>query len=68
MICNFSCKGRPQAAIEIKASCEQWEVPMTMHGDHHITEAEDAGFDATMKIVGMIFVLFVIGGVVLWYS
>jgi hypothetical protein len=28
------------------------EVPMTMHDHHHITEAEDVAFDATMKMVG----------------
>jgi hypothetical protein len=43
------------------------EVPMTMHGDHHITDTEDAAFDATMKIVGVILVLVVSAGLALWY-
>ena len=29
-------------------------VPMTMHDDHHITDAEDALFDKTMKIMGVV--------------
>ena len=40
---------------------------MTMHGDHHITDAEDAAFDATMKIMGVIVVLAAIAGTALWY-
>jgi hypothetical protein len=43
------------------------EVPMTMHGDHHVTDAEDAAFDATMKIMGVITALVMIAGVALWY-
>jgi hypothetical protein len=43
------------------------EVPMTMHGDHHIADAEDAAFDATMKIMGAVMVLVVIAGMALWY-
>jgi len=26
---------------------------MTMHNDHHLTETEDAAFDATLKIGGL---------------
>jgi hypothetical protein len=43
------------------------EVPMTMHGDHHSTDAEDAAFDTTMKIVGVVIVLVVIAGIAFWY-
>jgi hypothetical protein len=43
------------------------EVPMTMHRDHHVTDTEDAAFDATMKIMGEIVVLAVIAGTALWY-
>jgi hypothetical protein len=32
----------------------QTEVPMAMHDDHPITDAEDTLFDKTMKIVGMV--------------
>jgi hypothetical protein len=42
------------------------EVPMMMH-DHHITDAGDAAFDATMKMVGMGIVLVMIAGMVLGY-
>ena len=40
---------------------------MAMHRDHHITDTEDAAFDATMKIVGMVVGLLVIAGVAFWY-
>ena len=40
---------------------------MTMHHDHPITDAEDAAFDATMKMVGMGIVLVMIAGMVLGY-
>lgn len=40
---------------------------MTMHGDHHITETEDAAFDATMKVVGALFGLVVVASMALWY-
>jgi hypothetical protein len=43
------------------------EVAMTMHGDHHSTDAEDVAFDATMKIGGVVIVLVVIAGLALWY-
>ena len=43
------------------------EVPMTMHGDHHTTDVEDAAFDATMKIGGVVIGLLVIAGMALWY-
>jgi hypothetical protein len=43
------------------------EVPMTMHGDDHITESEDAAFDATMKVVGAVLGLVVIACIALWY-
>ncbi len=40
---------------------------MTMQGDHHTTDVEDAAFDTTMKIGGMVIVLAAIAGMVLWY-
>ena len=40
---------------------------MTMHGDHHTTDVEDAAFDATMKIGGVVIGLLVIAGMALWY-
>jgi hypothetical protein len=43
------------------------EIPMATHSDHHITDTEDAAFDATMKIVGTVIVLLVIVGVAFWY-
>jgi hypothetical protein len=43
------------------------EVPMTMHGDHHITETEDAAFDTTMKVIGAVMGVAVIGVLALWY-
>ena len=43
------------------------EVPMTMQGDHHSTDAEDVAFDATMKIGGVVIGLIVIAGLALWY-
>ncbi len=44
------------------------EVPMTMHGNHHTTDAEDAAFDTTVKIAGVLIVLGAIAGMALWYS
>ena len=43
---------------------------MTMHDDHHITDAEGALFDKTMKIVGVVIALVVIVGMAmaLWSS
>jgi hypothetical protein len=43
------------------------EVPMTTHRDDPVTNAEDAAFDATMKITGVVIVLLVIAGMVFWY-
>jgi uncharacterized membrane protein len=43
------------------------EVPMTMHGDHHVTNTEDVAFDVTMKILGVIMALVGIAGMALWY-
>ena len=40
---------------------------MTMHGDHHVTDAEDAAFDATMKIGGTVIGLIIIAGLAFWY-
>jgi hypothetical protein len=42
------------------------EVPMTQ-GDPHATDAEDAAFDTTMKIGGVVIGLVVIAGLALWY-
>jgi hypothetical protein len=43
------------------------EVPMTMHGDHHLTDTEDAAFDSTMKWAGIGVVLLAIIAVAGWY-
>ena len=40
---------------------------MTMHDDHHVTDTEDAAFDATMKAMGVVIVLVVFAGMGLWY-
>jgi hypothetical protein len=40
---------------------------MTMHRDHNITDPEDAAFDTTMKIMGVVIVLVAIAGMALWY-
>ena len=39
---------------------------MVMHTDH-LTETEDAAFDSTMKIAGMVLGLLVIAVVAFWY-
>ncbi len=40
---------------------------MTTHSDHPMTDTENAAFDATMKIAGMVIVLLVIAGMAFWY-
>ena len=42
------------------------EVPMTTHSDR-ITNTEDADFDKTMKITGIVIVLIAIVGAAFWY-
>ena len=66
-ICDFSCKGTPAGGLRNHGLLRPVEVPMTMHGDHHITDAEDAAFDATIKIMGVVMVLVVIAGMAAWY-
>ena len=44
------------------------EVPMTMQGDHHTTDAEDAAFDTTVKIAGMVIMLGAIVGMAFWFT
>jgi len=39
-----------------------------MHSNHHTTDAEDAAFDTTVKIAGVVIVLGAIAGMALWYS
>jgi len=41
---------------------------MTMHSNHHTTDAEDAAFDTTVQIAGVVIVLGAIAGMALWYS
>jgi len=41
---------------------------MTMHSNHHTTDAEDAAFDTTVKIAGVVIVLGAIAVMALWYS
>jgi len=38
-----------------------------MHSDHHVTNTEDAAFDATMKISGLVIGLVVIAVAAFWY-
>ncbi len=40
---------------------------MAMHGDHSVNDAENAAFDATIKIAGIVIGLLVIAGVTFWY-
>ena len=40
---------------------------MTMHSDHSVTDTENAAFDATMKIAGIVIGLLVIAVVAFWY-
>lgn len=39
---------------------------MAMHSDHHVTDTEDAAFDATMKIAGAVIAL-AIAVAAFWY-
>jgi hypothetical protein len=66
-IYDFGCKGTPPGGLRNPASSLTTEVPMTMHDHHHIADAGDAEFDATMKMVGMDIVLVMIAGMVLGY-
>ena len=40
---------------------------MTMHSDNQVTKTEDAAFDTTFKIMGIVTALIVIAGAALWY-
>ena len=40
---------------------------MTMHSDHHISDSEDAAFDSTMKIGGIVVAVLAIAGLAFWY-
>ena len=53
--------------LKFRALCGAMEVPMTMHGDHHLTDTEDAAFDSTMKWAGIGVVLLAIIAVAGWY-
>ena len=65
---DFGCKGTPcERVTKSRPLCEQWELPMTMRDDHHITDTEDVAFDRTMKIMGVAVVLIVIAGMAVWY-
>ena len=61
-IYDFSCNGCLRALFFLP----QTEVPMTMDSDRHITEVEDAMFDKTMKITGIVVVLVGIVAAI-WY-
>lgn len=39
----------------------------TLHGDHPVTDVEDAAFDKTMKIAGAVLTLIVIVAIASWY-
>ena len=53
--------------LKFRALCGAMEVPMTMHGDHHLTDTEDAAFDSTIKWAGIGVVLLAIIAVAGWY-
>ena len=40
---------------------------MTMHSDHSVTDTENAAFDTTMKITGIVIGLVVVAVAVIWY-
>ena len=40
---------------------------MAMHSDHHVTDIENAAFDKTAKIGGIVLGLLVIAVVAFWY-
>jgi len=40
---------------------------MTMHSDHSVTDREDAAFDSTMKIGGIVFALLAFAVAASWY-
>jgi len=40
---------------------------MTTHNDHHLTETEDAAFDATLKIGGIAMAFVAIVVAALWF-
>jgi hypothetical protein len=40
---------------------------MSIHDGHHLTETEDAAFDSTMKIGGIVVALLAIVGLAFWY-
>jgi hypothetical protein len=67
MIYGFSCTGTPADGLRNHGRLRTMEVPMATHSDHHITDTEDASFDATVKIAGTVIALFVIAAVAFWY-
>jgi len=60
-------EARLPEAVEIAAACGQWRFPMTTHSNHPMTDTENAAFNATMKITGIVIVLLVIAGMAFWY-
>jgi hypothetical protein len=63
-------RGNPAPELRCRLSVRArvpMEVSMATQSDHHITDTEDAAFDATMKIMGAVIVVLVIAGVALWY-
>jgi hypothetical protein len=67
-ICNFGCKGTPAGGLRDHGLFRTMEVSMTMHSDHHTTDAEDAAFDTTVKIAGMVIMLGAIVGMAFWFT
>jgi hypothetical protein len=67
-IYNFGCKGTPAGGLRDHGLLRTMEVPMTMHSDHHTTDAEDAAFDTTVKIAGMVILLGAIVSMAFWFT
>ena len=42
------------------------EVAMTVHTDH-VTHDEDAAYDSTMKIIGIVMMVVAIAAMAFWY-
>ena len=60
-IYDFGCNRAPEGVL-----LRQTEVPMTMDSNHHASQVEDAMFDKSMKITGIVVVLVGIVAAI-WY-
>ena len=55
------------AATVVSPAVGIMEVPMTIHSDHSVTDREDAAFDSTIKIGGIVVALIAIAVAASWY-